>query len=169
VQSDRFEWDDDKAAVNFQLHGIIFEKVFEIFDDPLGVTFADHSHSTDEDREVTIGTTFFDEVLVVSHVTRGGRTRIISARRATKAERRKYMNKQHDYISDKKELEDDLLPEYDFDYSKGVRGKYYTGRRLIIYIRIDEDVAKYFSTNDAVNTALRQLIAEGRAPAPRTE
>jgi hypothetical protein len=108
-------------------------------------------------------------VLVVSHVTRGGRTRIISARRATKAERRNYMNKQHDYISDKKELEDDLLPEYDFDYSKGVRGKYYTGRRLIIYIRIDEDVAKYFSTNDSVNTALRQLIAEGRAPAPRTE
>jgi uncharacterized DUF497 family protein len=170
VRSDRYEWDEEKAAINLAIHRLSFEQAIDVFDDLLCVTFTDHAHSIDEVREVTIGTTFFNEVLVVSHVTRDERIRIITARRATKAERRKYMNKEHDYISDKKELEDDLAPEYDFDYSKGVRGKYYQGRgRLVIHISIDEDVARYFSTTESVNTALRQLIAEGRAPAPRTE
>lgn len=54
------------------MHGVRFEKAIDIFDDPLGVTFADPSHAADEDREITIGTTFFNEVLVVSHTTRGG-------------------------------------------------------------------------------------------------
>lgn len=76
------------------------------------------------------------------------------------------MNKEHDYIHDK----DDLAPEYDFDYSKGVRGKYYQGRgRLVIHVSIDSDVAKHFSTTDSVNAALRQLIADGHTPPPRTE
>jgi hypothetical protein len=39
----------------------------------------------------------------------------------------------------------------------------------VIHVSIDEDVAKYFSTTESINTALRQLIAEGRAPQPRTE
>lgn len=166
MKSDRFEWHDGKADLNLEIHGVRFEQSEAIFDDPLGVTFADPFHSADEDREITIGATLFDQVLVVSHVTRGERIRIISARHATNAERRKYMNKQHDYINDK----DDLQPEYDFDYSKGVRGKHYQGRgRLVIRVSIDDDVAKHFSTTESVNTALRQLIAEGRAPAPRNE
>jgi uncharacterized protein len=166
VRSKRFEWHDGKAAINLAIHGVGFGKAVAIFDDPLCVTFADRSHSVEKDRELTIGSTLFDEVLVVSHLTREGRIRIISARRATKAERRKYMNKPHDYINDK----DDLLPEYDFDYSKGERGKHYQGLgRLVIYVSIDPDVAKHFSTTESVNTALRQLIAEGRAPEPRNE
>lgn len=166
MRSDRFEWDDEKAALNLLKHGIRFEQADGIFDDPLIATFADRSHSADEDRQISIGSTFWNQVLVVSHTTSGERIRIISARHATKAERRKYMNEKHDYIHDK----DDLQPEYDFDYSQAVRGKYYQGRgRLVIRVSIDEDVAKHFSTTDAVNAALRQLIAEGRAPAPRTE
>lgn len=166
MRSDRFEWDDEKAALNLLKHGIRFEQADGIFDDPLIATFADRSHSADEDRQISIGSTFWNQVLVVSHATSGERIRIISARHATKAERRKYMNEKHDYIHDK----DDLQPEYDFDYSQAVRGKYYQGRgRLVIRVSIDEDVAKHFSTTDSVNAALRQLIAEGRAPAPRTE
>ena len=164
--SDAFEWDDEKAAFNFLKHGVRFEQAIDIFDDPLIATFADRSHSTDEDREISIGSTFWNQVLVVSHTICGERIRIISARRATKAERRKFMNDKHDYINDK----DDLQPEYDFDYSKAVRGKYYQGRgRLVIHISIDEDVARHYSTSESVNAALRQLIAEGRAPAPRNE
>jgi hypothetical protein len=105
-------------------------------------------------------------VLVVSHTTRGERIRIISARPATNAERRQFMNKEHDTIHDK----DDLKPEYDFSKRKGVQGKYYQGRgKLVIRVSIDEDVAKYFSTTDSVNAALRMLIAEGRAAEPRDE
>ena len=167
MRSDRFEWDNEKAELNFLKHDVRFEQAEGIFDDPLVATFADPSHSADEDRQISIGSTFWNQVLIVSHTTVGERIRIISARRATRAERRKYMNEKHDYINDKT---DDLEPEYDFDYSKAVRGKYYQGRgRLVIRISIDEDVARHYSTTESVNAALRQLIAEGKAPPPRTE
>jgi uncharacterized DUF497 family protein len=162
-----FEWDEEKADLNHAKHGIRFEQAIDIFDDPFHFTFADDNHSTDEDREITIGVTFFGEVLLVCHVTRDEYIRIISARPATKAERRKFMNEERtDRINDK----DELKAEYDIDYTKGVRGKYYSGRGpLVIRIGLDHDVARYFSTSDAVNNALRQLIAEGRAPEPRIE
>lgn len=162
-----FEWNDEKAELNYAKHGVRFLQAIDIFDDPFHFTFPDYDHSADEDREITIGATFFEDVLVVSHTTREGRIRIISARHATKAERRKFMNDdRNNRINDK----DDLRDEYDFDYSKGERGKYYQGRgRLVIHVSIDQDVARYFSTTESVNTALRQLIAEGRAPEPRTE
>ena len=79
------------------------------------------------------------------------------------------MSDRFDLIKDKG-IEDDLRPEYDFDFTEGEVGKYYQGRGpLVIRISIDPDVARHFSTHDSVNEALRQLIAEGRAPAPRTE
>jgi hypothetical protein len=58
------------------------------------------------------------------------------------------------------DLEDDLRPEYDFDYSKGVRGKYYQrilreGANIVV---LDPDIAKAFKDSDSVNTALRSLL-----------
>jgi uncharacterized protein len=166
VRSDRFEWDDGKAAENLDKHNVSFDKATEVFDDPLGITFFDERNSLGELREISVGFTFFDELLIVSHTTRGERIRIISARRANKTERRRHMEKNHDQINDT----DDLLPHYDFDYSKGVRGKYYQGRgRLVIRVSLDADVARVYSTTESVNAALRMLIAEGRAPEPRNE
>ena len=55
---------------------------------------------------------------------------------------------------------DEMRPEYDFDYSTGVRGKYY--RRLIKeganVVVLDPDVAKVFRSSEAVNEALRSLL-----------
>ncbi len=62
---------------------------------------------------------------------------------------------------------DDLQPEYDF--SKGVRGKFYRPGKTIIRMTIDEDVARYYWSSELLNAALRQLITEGRAPEPRDE
>ena len=73
------------------------------------------------------------------------------------------MSKEKDPIDDV----DALLPEYDF--KGGVRGKFYRPGKTIIRMTIDEDVARYYSTPELINTALRQLIAEGRAPEPRDE
>jgi hypothetical protein len=165
VRSDRFEWDDDKAEANLWKHGVAFKKAAVIFNDPFAVTFEDVDHSYGEQREITYGSTLFNEVLVVSHTARDERIRIISARHATKAERRKYMTKKSDEIRD-----DDLRPEYDFDFSKGVQGKYYEPKNTTtVLMRIELDVMRHFSTSDQVNEALRMLIAEGRAPEPRTE
>lgn len=55
---------------------------------------------------------------------------------------------------------DELRPEYDFDYSKAIRGKYYKrlsegGSNIVV---LEPDVAKAFSTSTAVNKALRSLL-----------
>jgi uncharacterized DUF497 family protein len=166
VQSDRFEWDDDKAELNLIKHGVRFEKATYVFEDPFSVTFDDVDHCDGELREITYGCTLFNELLVVIHTAREERTRIISARHATKAERRRYMTKKSDEIRD----EDDIRPEYDFDFSKGVRGKYYHPKQSqTVLIRIEADVLVHYSTAEQVNDALRTLIAEGRAPEPRHE
>jgi hypothetical protein len=59
-----------------------------------------------------------------------------------------------------KKITDELRPEYDFDYSKAVRGKYY--KRLITeganVVMLETDVAKSFTDSDAVNKALRSLL-----------
>jgi hypothetical protein len=60
---------------------------------------------------------------------------------------------------------DDLRPEYHFDYSKAVRGKYY--RRLLKeganVIVLEPDVAKAFRDSTAVNDALRSLLKVARS------
>jgi uncharacterized DUF497 family protein len=163
VLSDRFEWDDAKAQWNEEKHGVAFALAEQIFDDPLNITIRDRFNSEAEDRYVTIGETVFNEIVVVAHAERGNRIRIINARRATRSEKRRYMKKDFDTVNDK----DDMQPEYDF--SNGVRGKYYRPGKTIIRMTIDEDVARYFSTSELLNEALRKLIAEGRAPEPREE
>lgn len=68
-------------------------------------------------------------------------------------------------MKDKKKHPDELRPEYDFDYSKGVRGKYY--RRLLAegsnVVVLDPDVAKAFPDSGSVNNALRSLLELTRA------
>ena len=84
----RFEWDPDKARANLRKHGVDFADAATIFDDPLAVTISDEG--AEESRFVTIGSDAEARVLVVVYVWRGVRIRIISARRATRRERRRY-------------------------------------------------------------------------------
>jgi uncharacterized DUF497 family protein len=90
MDADGFEWDDAKAASNFQKHGVTFGEAATVFDDPLAVTFYDPDHSDDDDRFLTIGLSAAGRTLIVSHTDRGDRIRIISAREATRAERKGY-------------------------------------------------------------------------------
>jgi len=85
-----FEWDDDKAASNVKKHKVSFAEAATVFGDPLSVTFLDPDHSIDQDRYITIGTSDSNRVLIVSHTDRVDRIRIISARRATRRERKSY-------------------------------------------------------------------------------
>ncbi len=85
-----FEWDPDKAARNLARHGVSFPEAATVFGDPLAITFSDPDHSEDEDRLLTFGHSGAGHLLIVSHTDRGVRTRIISARRATRKERKLY-------------------------------------------------------------------------------
>ena len=85
-----YEWDPDKAAANLKKHRVSFEEAASVFLDAGALTFWDPDHSDEEDREITIGRSARPRVLFVAHAARNGRIRIISARRATREERRQY-------------------------------------------------------------------------------
>jgi uncharacterized protein len=85
-----FEWDDGKAQPNLQKHGVSFQEAATIFADPLAAIFADPDHSTDETREIIVGLSERNRLLVVSFTERDKNIRIISARVATPRERKKH-------------------------------------------------------------------------------
>ena len=83
-------WSPEKARSNLRKHGVTFEEAASVFQDVLSVTISDPLHSTEESRFVTIGRSNRDRTLVVVHSDLGETIRIISARLATRHERRKY-------------------------------------------------------------------------------
>ena len=85
-----FEWDAAKAQLNLNKDGVSFDIAATVFGDPLAVTFFDPDHSDEEDRFLTFGYSIDGVLLIVSHTDREEATRIISARRATRRERRIY-------------------------------------------------------------------------------
>ncbi len=86
----RFEWDPEKAAFNLKRHRVSFEEASTVFDDPLFIIFLDKEHSIDEERYITIGLSRTNRLLLIAHTDRNDQIRIISARKATKNERRFY-------------------------------------------------------------------------------
>ena len=85
-----FEWDENKARVNKRKHGVTFEEASTAFADPLSVTIYDPVHSDDEDRYIVLGESQRRRLVVVVFTDRGDRIRIISARVATRSERKDY-------------------------------------------------------------------------------
>jgi uncharacterized protein len=83
----RLEWDPVKARLNIARHGISFKEASSVFNDPLAVTIEDPTHSHEELREITVGVSSLARLLVVYHVERGDRIRIIGARLPTRKER----------------------------------------------------------------------------------
>lgn len=89
LQGVEFEWDKDKAESNIQKHGVTFEEGAEVFFDPFYQT-GDASVDENESRDFIIGYTFSQRLLLAVYTERSERTRIISARPATRAERKVY-------------------------------------------------------------------------------
>jgi len=85
-----FEWDAKKAHENLKKHGVAFEEALTVFADPLARIFDDPDHSENERRELIIGHSASQRLLVVSFTEREPRTRIIGAREATVRERGDY-------------------------------------------------------------------------------
>ena len=85
-----FEWDPLKATKNLRKHGVSFDEARTVFNDPLARIFDDQEHSADEAREIIIGHSAMQRLLIVSFTERSSAIRVIGARLATKRE-------QHDY------------------------------------------------------------------------
>ena len=87
----RFSWNAEKARRNIQKHGVSFEEAATVLGDRLSLTVHDEAHSSaEEDHFITIGLSGRGRLLVVVHCQRGRRIRVISAREATRRERRAY-------------------------------------------------------------------------------
>lgn len=85
-----FEADPIKAAQNLKKHKVSFEEAASVFGDSMAYTFADPDHSAGEVRWLTFGMSGRGRVLAVIHTERRGKIRLISARVATRHERKIY-------------------------------------------------------------------------------
>jgi uncharacterized DUF497 family protein len=87
-----FEWDSKKEAANRLKHRIGFADATYVLYDEMAITIFDPEAG--EERFVTIGADPLNRILVVVYTWRGDRIRLISARRATRSERRQYQGAQ---------------------------------------------------------------------------
>ena len=86
----RFEWNALKATASLRKHGVSFDEAASVLFDPLSATGDDPDHSLDQRRFVTFGISSSDRLLVVAHAQHEDAIRIITARLATRAERKLY-------------------------------------------------------------------------------
>jgi uncharacterized DUF497 family protein len=86
----KFDWDPAKAARNLRDHKVALEEASTVFGDPLAMLMADPDHFEEEERYLLLGMSVRRRLLVVSFVERPPLTRLISAREATRHERRQY-------------------------------------------------------------------------------
>lgn len=84
-----FEWDPAKAPSNFTKHGISFSDVEPAFYDQYAISMPDPG-TANEERFILVGMDAISRIVVVVYTYRGTSIRIISARAATKAERKTY-------------------------------------------------------------------------------
>ena len=90
----RFDWDKTKEASNLRKHGVSFREAETVFYDESARIVEDPAHSASEERFILLGLSFAIRILAVHHTYRagGGIIRLISARKATRAERAEYRN-----------------------------------------------------------------------------
>ena len=88
--SPKFEWDPKKATSNFSRHGVSFEEALTVFRDVLARIFDDEDDSIDEQREIIIGHSAKERILVVCFTSQGESVRIFNARKATRSEQKDY-------------------------------------------------------------------------------
>jgi uncharacterized DUF497 family protein len=93
-----FEWDPAKNEANLKKHGISFDEARHIFDGPT-LTRLDDRQEYGENRDISLGALSPDAVLVVVHTERGGKIRLISARKANRRETKVY----HDHFAQAQE------------------------------------------------------------------
>lgn len=86
----RFTWNPRKAAANRKKHGVSFEEALTVFSDQLARIFDDEAHSDEEQREIIVGHSVKQRLLLVCFTEGQNRIRIFSARKATQRERQDY-------------------------------------------------------------------------------
>lgn len=84
-----YEWDSAKGQANLEKHGVDFADAVIALEDELALTLSDPD-SVDEERLISLGMDAIGRLLVTVFTCRGDRIRIISSRKASRSERRRY-------------------------------------------------------------------------------
>ena len=154
----RFEWDPNKAEANLAKHEISFEEAMTVFADPLARIFPDEEHSVDELREIIIGHSAGQQLILVNFTSIDDRVRIFSARIATRRERK--IMKKTSVRKKKPVAEETLRSEYRFDYSKSKPNRFAAKiSKGSVAVVLEPDVAEIFGSSEVVNDLLRSIIA----------
>jgi len=154
--------DPRKAEQNLRKHGVSFDEAAEAMRDRFAAVCRDRK-SHHEDRYLLIGQSKAHHTLLVCYAIEDDIARLISARNATPAEKRRYMNEKEMIRDTPIESDDEMLPDY--GHLKGWRRNPFKFVRLSATVTLEPDVYNVFRTSEQVNAALRELIAEGRYPA----
>ena len=88
----KFQWDDEKNRINKRKHGVSFEEAKSVFFDDNAIQFWDEDYANAEERFLLLGMSYKMRILLVAHCYREKDSiiRIISARKATKNEKKNY-------------------------------------------------------------------------------
>ena len=163
----KFEWNEEKSMLNLQKHGVSFEEAKEVFDDPFHISKLDYRFDYFQERWITIGNTKKDNILVVANMffDENGEEiiRIISARKVNNKQGNSMSN-----IKDREKYDDyEMLDNYDF--SGGVRGRFYEPKKIPVSLRLDNDIVLYFKKlaseqkvpyQTLINALLRKKLQE---------
>jgi uncharacterized DUF497 family protein len=157
-------WDEDKARENIRKHDVSFAEAKLAMADPLARLSPDHDHSEDEDRFTLIAQSTWGRILIITFTPRGNDSaRIISARRASAAERRNYMDEKHrDIISDRDVPSDDgIMIEKPLPESGWVPNPFRFGPfNGPFHALINAGVSDAFRDDEEVNEALWFLLEQ---------
>jgi uncharacterized DUF497 family protein len=123
----RFESDDAKAHRNVRKHRVSFEEASTVFDDPVFVIFDDTDHSASETRELLIGHSALNRILIVCFTERLEMPSESSVREKQRPGKGGIMKRTSKQAGAAADLADDLQPEYRFDYRKA-RPNRFAGR-----------------------------------------
>ena len=94
MKAPQFEWDPKKAKSNEAKHAVSFEEAITVFADPLARIFDDPEHSEGERREIIVGHSSGRRLILVSFTGTDDNIRLLSARKATREERKDYEENQ---------------------------------------------------------------------------
>jgi uncharacterized DUF497 family protein len=158
----KFEWDPKKAASNLSKHGVSFKEALTVFADPLARIFDHEDHSTEEQREIIVGHSVSERLLLVCFRHR----RSPSGSSAHGRQRSRSGKTMKKTSSRRKTRRGEMQREYRFDYRKARPTRFAPRMKgKTIAVVLDPDVASVFQSSESVNSLLRSVISV--LPQPR--
>src|SRR5262249_11393944 len=133
----RFEWDREKARSNLSRHAVSFEEALTVFANPMARIFDDEDHSLQEEREIIIGHSAKERLLVICFTSQGELESLVHERQQPQSGRTMKKTSGH-----RRPMRDEMRREYRFDYRKSRPNRFAPlMKRRTVAVVLDPDIA----------------------------